>query len=97
MMADAKLLPTRLWVSYLKRRTRLEAASGAENAPTLENGISAIIAQIKRFSLPNPSQIIQSRDQLIRKLYEQGVSQADLGRQFGISYQRIHQIVYRKS
>jgi len=71
-------------------------ASEAENAPTLENGISAIIAQIRRLSPPNPSQVIQNRDQLIRKLYEQGVSQADLGRQLGISYQRIHQIVHGK-
>jgi len=82
--------------SYLATMSPI-STSGAENAPTLENGTSAIIAQIRRFSQPNPSQIIQNRDQLIRKLYEQGISQADLGRQFGNSYQRIHQIVHQKS
>jgi DNA-binding transcriptional regulator LsrR (DeoR family) len=43
---------------------------------------------------PDKSLGIQERDTLIRTRYAAGVSQADIARQFGISYQRVHQIVH---
>lgn len=36
---------------------------------------------------------IRQRNTLIRTRHAEGVSQAELARQFGISYQRVHQII----
>jgi DNA-directed RNA polymerase specialized sigma24 family protein len=47
-------------------------------------------------SLPDTSLSTKERDTIIRECYAAGVSQADLARQFGISYQRVHQIVHYK-
>ncbi|MBN2266770.1 MAG: hypothetical protein JW725_00320 [Candidatus Babeliaceae bacterium] len=44
----------------------------------------------------DPNLTTKERNIIIRARYAAGVSQAELARQFGISYQRIHQIVYGK-
>ncbi|MBN1680474.1 MAG: hypothetical protein JW966_09285 [Anaerolineae bacterium] len=38
----------------------------------------------------------RERNIIIRARYATGVSQAKLARQFGISYQRVHQVVHGK-
>lgn len=45
-------------------------------------------------SLPDPTLTTRERNIIIRARYAAGVSQADLARQFEISYQRVHQIVH---
>jgi ribosome-binding protein aMBF1 (putative translation factor) len=45
-------------------------------------------------SPPDPTLTTRERNIIIRARYAAGVSQAELARQFGISYQRIHQIVH---
>jgi hypothetical protein len=73
-------------------------ALGAQIAPDLEPGEDLVTSALY-FVYDYPSQpdkpllSIQERDTLIRTRYATGVSQADLARQFGISYQRVHQIV----
>jgi transcriptional regulator with XRE-family HTH domain len=42
---------------------------------------------------PDKSLSTEARDALIRARYAAGVSQAELAREFGITYQRVHQIV----
>ena len=70
---------------------------GAQIAPNLEPGenlvASALYFVYDYLAQPDQSLSIQERDTLIRARYAAGVSQADLARQFGISYQRVHQIV----
>ena len=43
--------------------------------------------------LPKNSLRIAERDAIIRERYAAGASQAQLARKFGISYQRVHQIL----
>ncbi|MBZ0294411.1 MAG: hypothetical protein K8L99_17745 [Anaerolineae bacterium] len=43
--------------------------------------------------MPPNSLTIRERNKLIRARFAGGESQADLAREFGISYQRVHQIV----
>ena len=43
---------------------------------------------------PDKSLSTEKRDALIRTRYAAGVSQAELAREFGITYQRVHQIVH---
>jgi ribosome-binding protein aMBF1 (putative translation factor) len=45
-------------------------------------------------SPPDPTLTTRERNIIIRARYAAGVSQAELARQFGISYQRVHQIVH---
>jgi Mor family transcriptional regulator len=45
-------------------------------------------------SLPETSLSTKERDAIIRARCAAGVSSAELARQFGISYQRVHQIVH---
>jgi hypothetical protein len=75
----------------------IQGALGAQIAPDLEPGenlvTSALYFVYDYPSQPDQSLSIQERDTLIRARYASGVSQADLARQFGISYQRVHQIV----
>jgi DNA-binding MarR family transcriptional regulator len=71
---------------------------GAQIAPNLEPGenlVSSALYFVYDYPAAQPDQSlsIQERDTLIRARYASGVSQADLARQFGISYQRVHQIV----
>jgi hypothetical protein len=71
---------------------------GAQIAPNLEPG-EDLVASALYFVYDYPAQFdqslsIQERDTLIRARYASGVSQAELARQFGISYQRVHQIVH---
>lgn len=45
---------------------------------------------------PDPTLTAQERNRIIKARFDAGESQADLARAFGISYQRIHQIVRGK-
>ena len=47
-------------------------------------------------SQPDFSDLPEERNQNIRARYAAGESQAQLARDFGISYQRIYQIIYSK-
>jgi hypothetical protein len=73
----------------------------AQIAPSLEPGenlVSAALYFVYDYSSqPDPSLSTQERDTLIRTRYATGISQAQLARQFGISYQRVHQIVHGKT
>jgi len=73
---------------------------GARTAPTLEDGRCLACATLEVVyddsSQRSKSHITQERDTLIRARYAAGASQAELARQFGLSYQRVHQIVRDK-
>jgi DNA-binding CsgD family transcriptional regulator len=59
--------------------------------------VSAVLEQLHAIPLPpDPLLTARERNIIIRARYAAGVSQAELARQFGISYQRVHQIVYGK-
>jgi ribosome-binding protein aMBF1 (putative translation factor) len=72
----------------------------AQTAPGLKQmpiSVSAVLQSL----YGNPSQrdrpfTMARRDTIIRARHAAGVSQAELARQFGISYQRIHQIVHER-
>jgi len=69
----------------------------AQTAPTLEPGGNLVSNAVKLLyftAQPDPSETIKQRDTTIRARYAAGVSQAELARQFGISYQRVHQIIH---
>jgi hypothetical protein len=77
---------------------RPKGALGAQTAPNLEPGENLVFSALYFVydypaAQPETSLSIQERDNLIRTQYAAGVSQANLARQFGISYQRVHQIV----
>ena len=72
-------------------------ASEAPNAPLIERipiAVLRVLQRVRSVSLPNPTVSKQERDNIIRVRYEAGETQADLAREFGISYQRVHQIVH---
>jgi ribosome-binding protein aMBF1 (putative translation factor) len=46
-------------------------------------------------SPPDPALTTREPNIIIRARHAAGVSQADLARQFGISYQRVYQIVHQ--
>jgi len=47
--------------------------------------------------LPDPTLITRKRNIIICARHAAGVSQVELARLFGISYQRVHQIVHGKN
>ncbi|GAB4574673.1 MAG: hypothetical protein Kow0077_22390 [Anaerolineae bacterium] len=53
-----------------------------------------VIALLWASSPPDEVHTIRERDRLIRARHAAGESQASLARTFGISYQRVHQIVH---
>jgi Mor family transcriptional regulator len=69
----------------------------AQNAPTLEPVARAVAHTLARLHAaiqpPTPSLSIRDRNREILARFEAGDSQADLARAFGLSYQRVHQIV----
>lgn len=69
----------------------------ARTAPTLEQGPISVpdVLHTLYHTLVRRDKFLSAkeRDDVIRDQYRAGVSQADLARQFGISYQRVHQIV----
>jgi hypothetical protein len=75
----------------------IQGAVEAQTAPTLEDGTNLVPAALAFIynnpSLPENSLSTKERDAIIRERYAAGVSQAELARLFGISYQRVHQIV----
>jgi DNA-directed RNA polymerase sigma subunit (sigma70/sigma32) len=59
--------------------------------------VSSVLEQLHAIPLPpDPTLTPRERNIIIRARYAAGETQAELARQFGISYQRIHQIVYGK-
>lgn len=72
-------------------------AVGPQNVRVLSVVHSAVCRILKRLnsnlSPPDLSLTTHERNFTIRARYAAGVSQADLARQFSISYQRVHQIV----
>lgn len=57
--------------------------------------VGRVLAQLHALaSPPDPALTIRERNIIIRARHAAGVSQADLAREFGISYQRVHQIVH---
>ncbi|MBD3331914.1 hypothetical protein GF356_03610 [candidate division GN15 bacterium] len=73
-------------------------ASRAENGPPLKSVSEAVAYLLERLraipSPPDPTLTTRERNIIIRARHAAGVSQADLAREFGISYQRVHQIVH---
>ncbi|MFC1960434.1 Mor transcription activator family protein [Chloroflexota bacterium] len=56
-----------------------------------------MIARFRRLPKPlHASLTARERNTTIRARFAAGESQADLARDFGISYQRVHQIVNKK-
>jgi DNA-directed RNA polymerase sigma subunit (sigma70/sigma32) len=74
-------------------------AVGAQNGPAWRTVYSAekyLLAKLNAIpSPPDPTLTTRERN-IIRARYAAGVSQAELARQFGITYQRVHQIVHGK-
>ncbi|MBN1200537.1 MAG: helix-turn-helix transcriptional regulator [Anaerolineae bacterium] len=75
-------------------------AYGSQNGPALKSVSSAVVYILARLnslpSPPDPTLTTRERNIIIRARHAAGVSQAELARQFGISYQRVHQIVHGK-
>ena len=74
-----------------------QGAYGPQIGPPLmfvAEAVLHILEQLNSQSSP-PDQTLTTRKRniIIRARYAAGVSQADFARQFGISYQRVHQIV----
>jgi DNA invertase Pin-like site-specific DNA recombinase len=86
--------------SHLKDTSVLCPIGGsrAENGPALKSvnsAVSYILAKLNaQPAPPDPTLTTKERNIIIRARYAVGVSQAELARQFGISYQRVHQIVH---
>jgi hypothetical protein len=83
--------------SYLKADIGVREASGAQITPSLETG-QISVPNVLDTLYPEPEPLEKpltnaERDAIIRGQYDAGVSQAELARQFGISYQRVHQIL----
>ena len=72
----------------------------AQYAPTLEpvaRAVARVLARIRTLPQPpDPSLSIRDRNHIILARFEGGESQADLARAFGISYQRVHQIIQER-
>lgn len=74
---------------------------GAQTAPTLEDGrcLACAAIEVIYYTPPqhSPPPTLEERNALICAQHAAGISQAELARQFGLSYQRIHQIVHDDS
>jgi hypothetical protein len=73
---------------------------GAEYDATLEAlqiPIYRVLRRVHFLLPPDPVLAIRQRNKTIISRYRAGEVQADLAREFGISYQRIHQIIQNKS
>jgi hypothetical protein len=56
--------------------------------------VSRVLKRLRRLPQPpNPTLTVKERNRIIRARFAAGESEANLARVFGISYQRIHQIV----
>jgi hypothetical protein len=84
----------------LKAETGVGGAVGAQNGPawrSVNSAVSYILEKLNsRPPLPDPTLTTRERNIIIRARHAAGVSQAELAQQFGISYQRVHQIVHRR-
>jgi hypothetical protein len=84
--------------AFLKAETGPIRACKSQIAPSLWSipyAASRILARLN--TAPSQSDYMlttRERNIVIRAWYAAGVSQADLARQFGISYQRVHQIIH---
>jgi ribosome-binding protein aMBF1 (putative translation factor) len=64
---------------------------------SVSQAVSHILEQLNsQPSPPDPTLSTRERNIIIRARHAAGVSQAELARQFGISYQRVHQIVHAR-
>jgi hypothetical protein len=76
----------------------IQGAVGAQNGPawrTINSAVKYLLAKLNAIPAPpDPTLTIRERNTIIRARHAAGVSQAELARQFGISYQRVHQIVH---
>ena len=84
-----------VWLVFI-----IQGAYDPQIGPPLISVEEAVLHILKQLnSQPSPPDLnltIRERNIIIRARYAAGVSQARLARQFGISYQRVHQIVHRK-
>jgi hypothetical protein len=84
-----------VWLVFI-----IQGAYGSQIGPPLisvEDAVSHILKGLNsQPAPPDPPLKTRERNIIIRARYAAGVSQADLARQFSISYQRIHQIVHGK-
>jgi len=63
----------------------------------VNSAVAYILARLNaQPSPPDPSLTTRERNIIIRARYAAGDSQAELARLFGISYQRVYQIVHGK-
>ena len=58
--------------------------------------VTRLLRRVRSLKPRDSSLSIEERDQIIRARWRAGTTQAQLGRDFGISYQRIYQIVHGK-
>ena len=58
--------------------------------------VTRVLRRVRSLKPRDPSLSIEERNHIIRTQWRAGTSQAQLGRDFGISYQRIYQIVHGK-
>jgi hypothetical protein len=72
----------------------------AQIGGTLEPVALAVARILRRLHIlpqpPDSTLLVQERNQIIMARFEAGESQANLVRAFGITYQRVHQIVWGK-
>jgi DNA-directed RNA polymerase sigma subunit (sigma70/sigma32) len=62
---------------------------------SVNSAVAYILAKLNSLPVqPDPTLTTRERNIIIRARYAAGESQANLARQFGISYQRVHQIVH---
>jgi len=78
----------------------IRGAVGAQNGPAWRTVNSAANYLLNKL-IPYPRRLIppdysRTETSIIRARHAAGISQAELARQFGISYQRVHQIVNYK-
>jgi ribosome-binding protein aMBF1 (putative translation factor) len=76
----------------------IQGAVGAQNGPAWRTANSAVVYILEKLNSqpapPDPTLTTRERNIIIRARHAAGTSQADLARQFGISYQRVHRIVH---
>jgi hypothetical protein len=102
------LLLRRQLAIYIRRQERAPHMSRGEklmlvvpattlNGLEVNSAMKSFLAKLNSLPKPpDPALSIRERNRIIRARHAAGVSQADLARQFGISYQRIHQIIHKR-
>ena len=87
----------RKWAKKLCSIGDYAAQIGAPLEP-ISLAVARILRRLHALSVsPDPRLSAQERNRIIKSRFDAGESQAELARIFGISYQRIHQIVRGKN